>query len=276
MELFSGHIRLEDKSELFCKRPRMLMSVIRLRPERILIDIDTQKDFFLRSSRARIRNHGRVLANIRRVAAWARLRNIPMISTVQIYFNRNPQRYFCIAGTKGQEKIRYTLRNSRTSFAAGDCTDVPQDILRQYDQVILHKRCFDPFEEPRSDRVLTELRADEFILIGVAAEDAVKATALGLLARRKNVTLLVDAVVSHNRSQMHVALQNMWAKGIKFIDSKKLVGTSHLQLVGLCRCDCCRARVRTPSANKIIPRYASNGIGSSDSVEHWRLASMDS
>ncbi len=220
----------------------MLESMIKLKPERVVIDIDTQKDFFLTSSRTRIRNHGRVLANIRRIAAWARLRNIPMISTVRIYSNRDPKRHFCIAGTNGQEKISYTLRNSRTSFAANDCTDVPQDILRRYDQVILEKRCFDPFEEPRSDRVLTELQANEFILIGVAAEDAVKATALGLLARRKNVTLLIDAVGSHNRTQMHVALQHMWAKGVNFIDSKKLVGTSHLQLVGLCRCDCCRAR----------------------------------
>lgn len=63
------------------------------------------------------------------------------------------------------------------------------EMLRRYDQVILHKRCFDPFEEPRSDRVLTELQTDEFILIGVAAEDAVKATALGLLARQTNVTV---------------------------------------------------------------------------------------
>lgn len=208
----------------------MLKSGRRLRLERIVIDIDTQKDFFFTSSRARIRNHGRVLANIRRVAAWARLRNIPMISTVQIYCDRDPQRYYCIAGTEGQEKIPYTLRNSRTSLTAGDCTDVPRDMLRQYDQVILHKRCFDPFEEPRSERVLTELQADEFILIGVAAEDAVKATALGLLARRKNVIVLADAIGSHSRTQMHRALRHMWAKGAKFINSRKLVGTSHLAI----------------------------------------------
>jgi len=69
----------------------------------------------------------------------------------------------------------------------------------EYDQVIFCKRCIDPFEEPRVDRMLTELEADEFILIGSLLEGAIKATALGLLARRKNVRVLVDAAGSNNK-----------------------------------------------------------------------------
>ncbi|MHC4327302.1 MAG: cysteine hydrolase family protein [Planctomycetota bacterium] len=229
----------------------MPKSVIRQRSDRIVIDIDTHRGFFLTNSRARIRNHGRVLANIRRLVAWARLGNIPMISTVQTACGTDPLRNCCITGTAGQEKIRYTLRDSRACFAASDCTDVPPDILRQYDQVILEKRCFDPFEEPRSDRELTELRADEFILIGVAAEDAVEATALGLLARRKNVIVLADAIGSHNRTKMCFALQRMWAKGAKCINTREVVGTSHLKSVGLCRCNCCRACTRPRSVTSI-------------------------
>ena len=149
----------------------MIRSVIRLRPERILIDIDTQKDFFLASGTARIRNHRRVLANIRRIVAWARIQNIPMISTVQIYYNGGDFKHiYCVAGTESQKKIRYTFRNRRISFPAVDCTDLSSEILKQYDQVILHKRCFDPFKEPRTDRMLTELLANGVFVYSAMAE----------------------------------------------------------------------------------------------------------
>ncbi|MHC4585216.1 MAG: cysteine hydrolase family protein [Planctomycetota bacterium] len=228
----------------------MIKSLINLRPERILIDIDTQKDFFLADGTARIRNHRRILANIHRIVAWARIKHIPMISTVQIYYNGDGFKHICcIAGTEGQKKIRYTLRNRRTSFPAADCTDLPSEILKQYDQVILHKRCFDPFEEPRADRMLTELLADEFILIGASAEVAVKATALGLLARRKKVTVLVDATGSHNKAKANIAFRQMWAKGAELIETKELVGLSHLRQVRVCDCDLCHGRIHKSDIN---------------------------
>jgi hypothetical protein len=155
-----------------------------------------------------------------------------MISTVQIYNGNDLQHNVCIAGTDGQEKLCYTIRNKRISFAAEDRSDFPLDILEHYDQLILHKRCFDPFEEPRADRMFTELRADELVLIGATVEGAVKATALGLLARRKNVTVLVDATGLHNRAKADIALRQMRAKGAKLINTKTLVGRSSLRLVG--------------------------------------------
>jgi len=209
------------------------MPIIKLRPKRIIIDVDTQKHFFLDSGVNCVQNHRCVLSNIRRVIAWARLKNIPMVSTVQIYADRDSYRNFCIAGNDGQRKIRYTVRNRHTSLAATDSTDLPVGILDDYDQVILHKRCFDPFEEPRADRMLSELQADELIVFGAALEEAVKATALGLLARRKNVTLLVDATGSFDSTAARTALRYIWAKGAKLIYTKTLLGSSCLRLVGM-------------------------------------------
>ena len=212
----------------------MVIPVIALRWKRIIVDIDTQRHFFLDRGIVRVQNHRQVLANIRRVVAWSRLKNIRMISTMQIYANNGLCHNLYTAGTDGQKKVRYTLRNRRTSFTAEDCTDLPPGILRQYDQVILHKRCFDPFEEPKADRILTELQADEFILIGAATEGAVKATALGLLARRKKVTVLTDATGSYDEATAKTVLRHMWARGAKLIDTKTLVGCSCLRPVGAC------------------------------------------
>ncbi len=223
----------------------MIRAAISLRRKRVIVDIDTQKDYFLADGKACIRNHRRVLANIRRTIAWARRKNIRMISTAMVHkADIGSKGHPCVAGTKGQEKISYTLRNNRTSFEADGCTDLPREILLKFDQVILDKRCADPFDEPRADRMLSELRVDEFIIIGAITEDAIKATALGLLSRRKKVTILTDAVGTHNKDAAQVALRQMEAKGAKLKDTKALFGTSELRLVGACGCDRCRGKTQ--------------------------------
>ena len=151
---------------------------------------------------------------------------------------------YCIDGTAGQRKIRYTLLNNRIVYPADGNTDLPTDLLQRYEQIILHKRCVDPFDEPRIDRLLSETRAEEFILLGASAEGAVKATALGLLQRGKNVTVVVDAVGIHDKKNAKMALRKMEAKGARMVETKKLAGVSHLTLVGICDCASCRGKAR--------------------------------
>jgi nicotinamidase-related amidase len=188
--------------------------------------------------------------------AWARRRNIRTISTCEVYPNHNSVGTigYCIDGTEGQKKIRYTLLNNRASFPADGSTDLPEDILRQYRQIILHKRCVDPFDEPRIERLLSEVRADNFVLIGASAEGAVKAMALGLLQRGKRVSVVVDAVGSLNKREAKLALRKMGAKGAKLIETKKLAGISHLRQVGICNCERCQGQARKTSI-KIGAKY---------------------
>lgn len=176
--------------------------------------------------------------------AWARMKNIRVISTEQVYEKPDRKHTYCIMGTDGCCKIPYTIRSNRIVFPADGCTDLPRDILKNYDQIILQKRCVNPFDEPRADRVLGELQVSEFIIIGATAEEAVKMTALGLLVRRKNVTILVDAVGTHDRVAAEIALRQTEAKGAKLADTKTLLGISCLRLVGVCDCDRCQGRTQ--------------------------------
>ncbi len=243
----------------------MIRQLIRSRRRRILIDIDTQRDFFLAEGNACIRNHRRVLANVRRVAAWAKYRRIPVISTCEVYPRQSQAGVYpnhnglslinyCLDGTDGQKKIRYTLLNNRVNFAADGSTDLPRDVLRRYRQIILHKRCVDPFDEPRIERLLSEVQASEFILIGASAEGAVKATALGLRQRGKKVSVVVDAVGSHNKREAKLAFRKMKAKGARLIETKRLAGVSHLRQVGICNCESCRGLTQKAPA-KIEAEY---------------------
>lgn len=229
----------------------MILQLAKLRRRQVLVDIDTQKDFLLAEGKACIRNHRRVLAHIRRVMAWARTQNIPIISTAEVYPDNNGDSTvnYCIDGTDGQKKIRYTLFPDRITFVADGNTDLPRDMLRRYKQIILHKRCVDPFDEPRIDRLLSEVRANEFFLVGTTLEGAVKMTALGLLQRGKDVTVIVDAVGSHSKKEAMLTLRKMETKGAKLIDTRKLAGTSHLRQVGTCGCESCRGAARKASVN---------------------------
>jgi nicotinamidase-related amidase len=75
------------------------------------------------------------------------------------------------------------------------------------------------------------LEADEFILIGSHLK-AIKATALGLLARQKKVRVLVDATYSGNKTAAKKALRQIKAKGAKLLDTKTLLGSSALRIAG--------------------------------------------
>ena len=224
----------------------MILQLIRARRKRILVDINTQRDFLLAGGKVCIRNHRRVLAHIRRLMAWARSSNISIISTAEVYPDTNSElgAGYCIDGTEGQKKIRYTLLSDRISFPADGSTDFPRDVLRRYRQIILHKRSVDPFKEPRIDRLLSEVRANEFLLIGASTEGAVMEAALGLLQRGKRVTVVVDAVGSHNQKEARLAIRKMEAKGAKLIETKKLVGASHLKQVRACNCKMCRGAAK--------------------------------
>ena len=234
----------------------MIRQLIRMHRRQILIDINTQIDFFLAEGSACIRNHRRVLANVRRMMAWARRRNIPIISTCEVYPNHNnhSEVNYCIDGTDGQRKIRYTLLSNRANFPADGSTDLPTDILRRYRQIILHKRCIDPFDEPRIERLLSEVRANEFLLIGACAEDAVKATALGLLQRGRKVSVVVDAVGSHDKREAKLAFRKVKAKGARLIETRKIAGTSHLKSVGICNCQRCQGQIEKTLA-KVKAEY---------------------
>ncbi len=209
----------------------MIGTKMLLRQRKILVDVDTQKHFFLDNGPICVQNPRCVVRNIRRVAAWAQMKHIHMISTLQTHpsntIHDNYQAVRCLS----LNKINCTLHDSRISYDAADCTDVPRELFEKYNQVILHKRSFDPFEEPRADRMFTELEVDEFILIGALVEGAIKATALGLLARWKKVTVLLDATGSLNASAGKLALRHMWAKGAKLTDTKKFLGTPAQHMV---------------------------------------------
>ena len=197
----------------------------RKRKRRVLVDVDTQYDLFLESGP----QAQELLRQVRRVMAWARVRKVSVISTAlcqRAASNGNHQ--VCVEGTPGQKKVRCTLLGRRRRYEAETRMDLPQGLLSDYQQVIFEKMGLDPFEVPRADRLLTELAADEFVVLGMGAAEGVKATVLGLLHRGKKVRVLVDAVGGRPGDSREMALRQMAAKGARLTTVHGLAGRSRL------------------------------------------------
>jgi len=204
--------------------------LLRRKPRRILIDVDIQFDHF--ALRPEV-NNSALLRNIRRLFAWARVHKVPTISTELCRRDLDAHkleslRPLCIEGTSGQKKIPYTLMPHYKVYGPEASTDLPRHPFSEAQQIIFEKRTEDPFEHPRADRMLTEIRADELIIFGMDIECAIKATALGLRRRRKNVCIVTDAIFGFEKSQVSLALRQMEAKGVKPIKTSDLAGKSAL------------------------------------------------
>lgn len=171
----------------------------------ILLDINTIKRHF--KSENGVRMSERMLGKIRTIFAWVRLMGIQVISIIPA----PTPKVRC-------EKLKYTCRKDCEILEARDTTDRPQP----HDQFIFCNRCTDPFDEPRIDRVLTEIHFQyEILAIGIGKE--LTTTVLGLLQRGKNVTVLRDLVrfPKFHLEQVELEIKKMKNKGAKITTLEK-------------------------------------------------------
>jgi nicotinamidase-related amidase len=189
----------------------------------IVIDIDTQSHFFCRHGSLCIRNHRGVLSNIEKVLHWAQTHRIPIISTLQLHDSHATCPTELARRRLSMGKATSTLSKNHLFVPAEDTLDWSISTFEHYDQIIIQKRCFDPFEEPRVDRIFTELPVDEYILIGTPLEGAVKNTALGLLLRQKKITLVTNAVGTLDPYEAQKMLNLRDAKAVRLIKTNALV-----------------------------------------------------
>jgi nicotinamidase-related amidase len=207
----------------------MIWSAFLPQKRQVLIDIDTQSHFFRDQGPICIRNAQTILANIEKVMQWAQSERLLMISTLQVHISHAHYRRTRQEHRLSLSKPPGTLCSNYINLAPSDTMAWSSEVWQHYDQVIIQKRCFDPFEEPYADRILTELPADECILIGTPIEGAVKATALGFLRRQKEVTLITDAVGQLDAYQAQKAWDQLESKDIRCVRTEQLIG-SHAPL----------------------------------------------
>jgi nicotinamidase-related amidase len=193
----------------------------------VLVDLNTQRDFLEPTAVCRVRNGEQLLSAVRRVIAWAKWNHVPVISSVDAHRQAESTHdgfpLHCIDGTRGQGKIPWTLFGSRVRVEADNTLALSLDLFESHQQVIFRKRTHDLFSNPKADRFLTQLQAEEFILFGVGLEFSIGALALGLLARNRKVTVVADCCGYWTRSEADLALRRMHARGADLVTVEQLL-----------------------------------------------------
>lgn len=207
----------------------MVRRIRPLEPVRVVFDLNTQCDFLLSRGAMPVANRNEIVPRIRRIMDWARVQRVPVISSIDAHRpSESPGvlRRHCVDNTAGQLKLPFTLLPRRLMLASDNTLDVPVDVFNRCRQVILAKRSRDFLTNPKADRLATEMPADYFICFGVAAEICVKSVVLGLIARRRAVVLVSDALGHWNAAEAELSIRQMAAKGAVLVTTDQLVSNA--------------------------------------------------
>ena len=195
--------------------------------KKILLDLETQRDFFTPGGSCYTRDASAVAGRIYQLFAWAGKYGIPVISTVlRVRPNeRGPLAKIphCIDGTDGERKLSRTVLSQRINLGLRNTTDLPVDIFQRYRQVIFEKRHTDIFAHARAERLLTELSAATFVICGAGLAGGIAEAAIGLRMRGFGVIVASDAVLDLGDTPAEMARLRMEAKGTIFVPTRKII-----------------------------------------------------
>ncbi len=195
--------------------------------ERILLDVDTQRDFFVPSGSMYSPQASTAVGNVYRLFDWARKYSVPVISTVLRVrpFQRGPvgEGPHCVDGTEGERKLARTVLPRRVNLGLLNTTDLPHNIFHKFQQVIFEQRETDIFAHARAERLLTELKKATFVVCGAGVAQGLVQAVVGLRSRGFGVIVASDAILDFGHPLAKMAYLRMEAKGAIFAPTSEIV-----------------------------------------------------
>jgi nicotinamidase/pyrazinamidase len=177
------------------------------------LDVDTQIDFLYPAGALYVPGAERIVPAIERLNRYAAAHGIPVISTTDAHTENDPEFAswppHCVAGTFGQHKPAATLLEKRTVIR----NEHAAFSLEGVQQIILEKQTIDAFATRTLSRLIDALAADRFVVYGVVTEICVICAVRGLLARKKKVVVVADAIRSLSEEKAAEALNEIRGLG---------------------------------------------------------------
>jgi nicotinamidase/pyrazinamidase len=160
----------------------------------VFVDVDTQFDFLFPSGALYVPGAEGILPALERLQRYAAGHGISVVSTADAHAEDDPEFAswppHCIAGTIGQHKPAATLLEKRVVAPnrAGSLA------IQGARQIVVEKQTIDVFAARQIRPVLESLNPERFVVYGVVTEICVASAVRGLLALRKPVAVVEDAV----------------------------------------------------------------------------------
>ena len=161
-------------------------------------EVDVQADFMLPGGKLYVPGAEKLLPNIRKLTDAARRDEVFLVSHGCFHPADDPEfQQFpphCLKGTPGAEFVPEALANKFARIENRPTEKLPKD-LSNYQQIVLEKQTLDIFETHHADALVERLGSSpEFVVFGVVTEYCVSCAAKGLLARKRRVAVVKDAI----------------------------------------------------------------------------------
>ena len=188
-----------------------------------------QADFFLPGGSMYTQEAMSVRSQVYKLFEWASENQHPVISTV---LRVSPNHIgplgcipHCVEGTYGERKLPNTLISPYIDLGMRNITDLPEDILQRYHQVIFEQRSTNIFDHARAERLLSQLSPTTFIVCGAGVSFGVSQAALGLRKRGYSVVVPNNAVLDFGSHHMKSVCKKMAATGVVFLSTETIITT---------------------------------------------------
>lgn len=187
------------------------------------LDLDTQYDFMVPEGNLYVPGAKDLISGLAALVRLAIMRDLPIIASVDTHIEDDSEfRVFsphCVKGTPGHEKIPQTIHPNPLVV-----TNQPQHVtFIKGQELIIEKSIYSIFDNVNTDNILRSVNKKHFILFGVATEYCVRVSALGLLERHFEVTVVFDAVAAVTEVGGDKALAEMEQAGINFITTSQVL-----------------------------------------------------
>lgn len=179
----------------------------------VFFDIDTQLDFLLPAGSLYVPGAGRLIPALTRLNQFAASRGMVVVSSMCSHSENDAEfrdwPAHCVTGTVGQQKPASTMLTKRlvVPTAPGNYA------IEGVEQILLEKQQLDLFTNPNLSQLLSRLAADRYVVYGVVTEYCVRIAAMGLLATRKPVSLVTDAIATLRAQDSARTLQEVTSAG---------------------------------------------------------------
>ena len=166
--------------------------------EFVFWEVDVQADFMLPGGKLYVPGAEKLLPNIRKLTDAARRDEVFLVSHGCFHPPDDPEfKQFpphCVKGTPGAEFVPEALTDNFVRVENRAADKLPDDFSR-YQQVVLEKQTLDIFDTHHAHALVERLGDEpEFVVFGVVTEYCVSCAVKGLLARKRRVAVVQDAI----------------------------------------------------------------------------------
>ena len=197
---------------------------------RLVLDLETQRDFFHPEGSCYRPDSLAVAWRICRLFGWVRSKGITVVSTLLRLphgelgpMGANPH---CITDTEGERKLLPTVLDRRINFGLRNVAHLPNNVLDDYQQLIFEKRHTDIFHHARIERLITEIGPTQVIICGAGIGQGIVEAAIGLRARGFDVVIAKDAALDLEAPNQYMPVERMRAKGCLFHATEDIIAAT--------------------------------------------------